>query len=99
MKCDAAKKPQEPFELGLSLATVATLLSATTEDNKRLIVTLRLPPCIDLSPPTIRDAKPLPKKKAEYQKAIKAMKAAGVVIDEKLTIDDIIREFKSPTKL
>ncbi len=76
------------------MATVATLVSATIEEDKRFVVTLRLPPCIDLTLQSSRNAKPLPKKKDEYDRAIAAMKAAGATIDVKLTIDDVIREFK-----
>ena len=103
LKRDSPKKPAEaraqnekspPYVSGLSQAAVATMLQATIEENMRFVVAVRVPPFIDLTHKAIRDAAPQPKKTADYQKAIAAMKAAGAAIDEKLTIDEVIREFK-----
>ena len=86
--------PKQNWELAVSLATVATMLQATINEEKRFVITLRVPSFIDLTSETIQDDKPLPGKTADYQKAIAVMKAAGASIDEKLTIDDVMREFK-----
>ena len=50
---------------------------ATIEEEKRFVVMLRVPSFIDLTPESIRGDRPLPKKTADYQKAIAVMKAAG----------------------
>jgi hypothetical protein len=70
---------------------VASMLEATIEEDKRFVISVRVPPFIDLTPKSIRDAKPV---RANYDLAIAAMNKEGAKIDEKLTIDDVIREFK-----
>jgi hypothetical protein len=86
--------PKQNWELAISLAAVATMLQATIEKDKRFVMTLRVPSFIDLTTESIRGDKPTPKKTADYQKAIAVMKAAGASIDAKLTINDVLREFK-----
>ncbi|MGA2620169.1 MAG: hypothetical protein ABSF26_21330 [Thermoguttaceae bacterium] len=78
--------------VGISMPALASMLRATIED-KRFLVTFTVPALIDLTPETVRNAKPPPGKAVEYQRMVSKMKALGESIDEKLTIEDVIREF------
>ncbi len=77
---------------GISMPALASMLRATIED-KRFLVTLTVPALIDLTPETVRNTKPPPGKAVDYQRMVSKMKALGESIDEKLTIEDVIREF------
>lgn len=78
--------------VGISMPALASMFHATIED-KRFLVRLTVPALIDLTPETVRNAKPPPGKAIDYQRMVLKMKALGASIDEKLTIEDVIREF------
>jgi hypothetical protein len=104
-KCDSFKNSDEPDALkgdlssihpGVSMAALASMANATIED-KHFIETLTVPALIDLTPEIVRKAKPFPDKAADYQRVISDMKTLGEPIDEKLTIEEVIREFSQPS--
>jgi len=87
-----ASEPMKQWETAVTAA-----VRAEEGPEGALLLILDVGKYVELATRDRRDAKPIESSAADYRRAVEKVRAAGIAIDEKLTLDQVIKSFNAGT--